>query len=151
MTIQEFELSISQVEKVIDNCRTNFKTKRHQDTYDNLLSLFKSVKQKYKSFNLKQFEYCRDFILNKIYLGIEFLHYNNTKEVPSHLISCLEVCLSDWLENPNFYSIVFSHNSPTLQDFTTWTFSDSHLKDINLNCRTNLKLGVEYKHGLIQN
>lgn len=148
MTGKEFELHIAQVETVLNKCRSQFKTKRHQETYNNLLALFNAVKLKYSNFDKVNLQFCRDHVLMKIYLGIEFLHYRKSNEVPKHLISCLEICLTEWIDSPKFYSIVFSHNSQHLQDFKTWTFYNTHLKDIN--DWTKKHLGVEYEHGLIQ-
>lgn len=148
MTKSEFQLNIAQVETVIKSCRSKFSTKRHQDTYDNLIELFEATKKNYSNFNIDELRFCRNYVLDKIYSGIEFLHYNNKKEVPKHLISCMELCLNDWITNPSFYSITFSHNSTNLQDFVTLTLRNSGISRINM--WTKLNLGVEYKHGLIQ-
>jgi hypothetical protein len=148
MTRQEFELHIAQVETVIKNCRCNFKSKQHQEIYNNLISLFQAVKTKYTNFDKLNLEFCNKFVLRKICLDVEFLHYEKKRDIPIHLISCLDLCLNDWIDNPDFFSITFSEKGIFFQEFMTLTYQDVLLNEINN--WTRVYLNNEYTHGLIQ-
>lgn len=149
MTLQEFEFNLVQVDSVIANSRHKFKLWEHQLAYENLISLHNEVKARYKTFDILKLRACSDKILDKIYLGIESLHYNKWSEVPSHLTKCLEVALNDWINESEEFSIVFSNSNNSLQDFLARRYLHSDINDTNLLCSA-LKLGAKYEHKLIQ-
>ncbi|RLD66394.1 MAG: hypothetical protein DRI84_04925 [Bacteroidetes bacterium] len=147
MSREEFELNIAQVESVISSCRSSFRSKRQQAIYNNLIILFESIKSKYTSFDFRQLLFCK-FILHRVYIGIEFLNYESASNIPIQLIACLDLVMEDWIDNPNFFSIVFSHNSSALNEFHTWALNENDIASINRTCH-KINLGATYDHGLI--
>ncbi len=146
MTLSEFELYLAQVDLVIRKSRKNFKSKNHSQSYDNLIKLYGEVKNRYKSFDYIQLRDCAYKILERIYIGVESLHYNKHTDIPKHLIDCLELTLNYWLDKPENFAVVFSHNSSTLRDFKTWPHYEKDINDLGLI----LNLGIKYEHRLIQ-
>lgn len=147
MTRPEFELRIAQVDTVIRSCSYSFKNKTQEKSYKNLLALFKAIKDRYTGYDVTKLNFCSQ-ILDIVYTEIEYLDYKSDKDIPKHLIGCLEIALSDWIDNPDLFSFVFLSNNQSLHQFFTLTLDEDSIDKINRNC-TYLNLGVEYNHSLI--
>lgn len=148
MTSKDLEFHIAQVNSAIKLSRKKFRSDRKKEVYQNLINLFKAIKKsEYQKFDITRLKTCRA-LLNIIYVQIEFLDYKYLTEIPFQIISCLNVVKSDWIDNPDLFSIVFSNNSKGLTDYYNWSLDERSINEINRICNT-LGFNIRYDHGLI--
>lgn len=132
MNYKSLELHIAQVEQAIINLRKHFLDYTHQAAYDDLAALFIKIKSSdYKNFNQDDLIISKT-ALDEIFYGIEHLNYRRRREIPRETIYCLELALSDWIDDFDRYLIVTSLNNK-LEEFQIRAHTKGYFDKLALN------------------
>lgn len=146
MTVQNIELSLAQLKKVLEKSSDNkYADGRKENFAKKLYELFNLIEkeniQGYSSTELQSTKKYIDFI----YSHITFLDFSTLTVIPYELVSCLEEVLHEWVPNGN-YIVVTSLESNLL----SYSFDGSYALNDPLFFDIETKYKITFENRLIQ-
>ena len=146
MSPELISLHLSQLEKAIENSKTNvYADPRKKDYHDKLLCLFERVKGydliSLPISNLSGIKLIIDFC----FVSFEFLDNSILTSIPHETVYCLEKALSDW-DNTNQYIIVTSLQN----DLNSFSFNSFLSIEETYYDFFKAEFSLDFKYRLIQ-